>query len=186
MSEEATSWMISQLCRLCCRPAILQSDGEPSFVAVTTASLLEAPSVEMVLRESPVGEHATNGVAESAMREVKRQTRTLKFTLEAHMGRIVETHSILRCIPMMPPDGISFFREGIIPSRLGWKNLVAEFGESVYDRPPVARAVARGMQPKLYVGRYLGHPARTGSILTMTTEGVVKAAGFRGKYFENR
>ena len=35
------------------------------------------------------------------------------------------------------------------------------------------------MQPKLYVGRYLGHHARTGSIKTMTTDGVVKPAVLR-------
>ena len=35
------------------------------------------------------------------------------------------------------------------------------------------------MQPKLYVGRYLGHHARTDSILIKTTDGVVKAAKFR-------
>ena len=42
------------------------------------------------------------------------------------------------------------------------------------------------MQPKLYVGRYLGHHARTGSILIMTTEGVVKNTGFRRTNEENR
>ena len=50
-----------------------------------------------------------------------------------------------------------------------WKKLVAEFWEFVYCRPAVAR-VASGMQPKLYVGRYLGHHARNGSILFMTTD----------------
>ena len=67
-----------------------------------------------------------------------------------------------------------------------WKKPVAEFGESVHHRPAVATAVASGMQPTLYVGRYLGHHARTGSILIMTTEGVVKAAGFRRMNEENR
>ena len=42
------------------------------------------------------------------------------------------------------------------------------------------------MQPKLYVGRYLGHHARTGSILIMTTEEVVRAAGVRKMNEENR
>ena len=59
-----------------------------------------------------------------------------------------------------------------------WKKLVAEFGESVYYRPVAARAVGSGIQPKLYVGRYLGHHARTNSILIISTDGVVKAAGF--------
>ena len=62
----------------------------------------------------------------------------------------------------------------------------AEFRESVYYRTVVARAAASGMQPKLYVGRYLGHHARTGSILIMTTEGVVKVAGFRRMNEEDR
>ena len=66
-----------------------------------------------------------------------------------------------------------------------WKRLIAENGESVYYRPAVARAVATGMQPKLYVGRYLGHHAKTGSILIMTTDGVVKAAGFRRMHEES-
>ena len=46
-----------------------------------------------------LAEHATNGVAESALREVKRQTRTLKFVVKAHVGKIVESHSILKWIP---------------------------------------------------------------------------------------
>ena len=51
-----------------CRRALMQSDGEPSIVALKTATLLASPLVEFVLRECPTGEHATSGVAESAMR----------------------------------------------------------------------------------------------------------------------
>ena len=53
-------------------------------------------------------------------------------------------------------------------------------------RSAVARAVASEIQPKLYVGRCLGHNARTGSILIMTTDGVVKAARLRRLNVENR
>ena len=112
--------------------------------------LLAAPFLELVLRESPVGEHATNGVAESGMREVKRQTQTLEFALEAHVGKIVKSHSILRWIPLMASDAISFFRIGrdgftaeMRRSGRAWKKFVAEFGESVYCRRAVARAVAK-------------------------------------------
>ena len=59
-------------------------------MALKTATLLASPFVELVLRESPVGKQATIGVAESAMREEKRQMRFLKFALEAHVGKIVE------------------------------------------------------------------------------------------------
>ena len=102
---------------------------------------------------------------------MKRQTRSLEFALEAHVGKIVESRSILKWIPTMAADAISFFRIGrdglkaeMRRSGRAWKELVAEFGESVHCRPAEARAVASGMQPKLYVGRYLGHHARTGSL----------------------
>ena len=79
--------MVSLLRRLGYRRATLQSDGEPPIVALKTPPLLAAPFVELVLRERPVGEHATNGVAESAMREVKRQPRTLKFCFGSACGK---------------------------------------------------------------------------------------------------
>ena len=79
VSKYATSWLVSLLRRVGYRRAILQSDGEPSIVALKTSTLLASSDVEFVLRESSIGEHVTNGVAESAMREVNRQTRTLKI-----------------------------------------------------------------------------------------------------------
>ena len=176
VSEYATSWLVSLVRRLGYRRAILQSDGEPSIVTLKTATLLASPSVGLVLRERPVGEHVMNGVAESAMREVKRPTRTLNIALEAHVGKTVESHSILKWTPTMAADATSFFRIGkdgltaeIRRSGRAWKKLFAELVKFVHYRQAAARAVASGMQPK----------ARTGSILIMTTEGVVKAAGFR-------
>ena len=71
-------------------------------------------------------------------------------------------------------------------SSRAWKKLVADFGESVYYLPAVARAVPSGMQPKPCVGRYLGHHVRTSSILIMTTDGVVKTAGVRRMHEESR
>ena len=94
------------------RKAILQSDGEPSIVVLKTATLLASPFVELVLRESPVGERATNRVAESSMREVKRQTRTLKFALQTRVGKFVGSDSTLKWIPTMASDAVSFSRIG--------------------------------------------------------------------------
>ena len=106
-----------------------------TIVALKTATLFASPFVELALRESPIGEHATNGVAESAKREVKRQTRTLiKFAREAHVGNIVESHSILKWIPTMAADAISFFmigKDGLTAemrrSGRAGKKLVVEF-----------------------------------------------------------
>ena len=155
VSGYATSWLVSLLRRLGYRRAILQSDGEPSIVARKTATLLASSFVELVLRESPVGEHATKGVAESAMREVNRQTRTVKFAIEAHVGKIVESQFILKWIPTMAADAISSSRIGRVGltaemRRCGraWKKLVAEFEESVFYRRAVARAFVSGMHCK--------------------------------------
>ena len=119
----------------------MQRNGGPSIVALKTATLLAGPRVELVLRGCPVGEHATKGVAESAMREVKRQTRTLKFALEAHVGKIVGSPSTLRWIPTIS-DAISFFRIGrddlmaeMLRSGCAWKKLVSEFGK-IRPLPP--------------------------------------------------
>ena len=65
----------------------MQSNREPSIVALKTVTFLAFPFAESVLRRSLVGEHATNGVAESAMCGVERKTRTLKFSLEAQCGK---------------------------------------------------------------------------------------------------
>ena len=101
-------------------------------------------------------------VAERAMREVKRRTRTLNiFALEAHVGKIVESHPILRWIPVMVSDAICFFSSGrggltaeMRRSGRAWKKLVAEFGESVNCRSAVAGAVAGVMLQNLYIGRF--------------------------------
>ena len=147
-SEYGTAWMVSLLRRLGDRRAILQSDGKPSTAALKTATLLADPLVELVLRESPVGEYPTDGVAASAMREVKRQTRVLKFAVEAHTGKIGEAHPILKWMPTVAADAIRFFRNGrdglpaeVLRSGRSWKKLVEDFGKPVFFLPATATAV---------------------------------------------
>ena len=185
-TDYAVKWLCGLLRRLGYRRLILQSDGEPSVCALKNAVVLSMREVEIVLRESPAGEHQANGVAECAVREVKRQVRTLRYALEECLGPVPEEHPMLRWLPMAASDAISFYRigkDGLTAEvrRTGrpWKKLVAEFGEHVYYRPAAAQQQRSGMQAKLYLGRYLGHHARTGSILIMTANGVVTAAGFR-------
>ena len=187
MSEHATSWLVSLLRRLGYRRAILRGDGGPSIVALNTSTLLASPFVELVLRESPVGEHATNSVAGTAMREVMRQTRTQKFGLEAHVGQIVEPHSILRWIPSMAPNAISFFRIGtdgltaeMRRSGRAWKKLVAEFGESVRLVPPSSsKRSCKWNATKAACWTVSWTPRANRQHSHHDTDGVVKVAGFR-------
>ena len=109
VSEYATPWLVSLLRRLGYRRAILQSDGEPPIVALKTATLLAFQFVELAFCVEAELEGTPRMVL---LREVKRQTRTLKFALEAHAGKIVESHSILEWIPTMAADATSFVRIG--------------------------------------------------------------------------
>ena len=111
--------------------------------------------------------------------------RVLRYALEEHMGPVKDDHPILRWLPTAAADAISRYRlgrDGLTAEqrRTGrpWRKMIAEFGERVHFREAQARATPSGMQPKLFTGYYIGHHARTGSLLIMTTNGVVKATGF--------
>eukprot|EP00971_Amphidinium_carterae_P269608 5348467-Amphidinium_carterae.1 len=68
---------------------VLQSDGEPAMIGLKDAVRMQAVDLELILRESPVGDHLelilrespvgdhqANGAAESAIRRVKDMART--------------------------------------------------------------------------------------------------------------
>ena len=57
----------------------MMSDGEHSIVALKEQAARGA-GVENVPQESPVGDRRSNGLAEFAVREVKRQVRVLRGT----------------------------------------------------------------------------------------------------------
>lgn len=187
VTDHSCKWLAGFLKHLGYRRLVLHSDGEPSICALKTATVLRLAGVEVVARESPVGDHQANGEAECAVREIKRQIRVLRYALEERIGGPVrKDHPILSWLPMLAADSLSRYRVGrdgrtAEVRRIGrpWKKLVAEFGERVRFRPALAEPLASGMQAKLQTGYYIGHHARTGSLLVMTAGGVVKAVGFR-------
>ena len=184
--DHAAKWLSSFVRHLGYRRLHLQSDSEAAIIALKAASALMLPEVEVLMRESPPGEHASNGEAEVAVREIKRQIRTLRFALEARLGKeIGDEHHVLSWLPMAAGNAISHFRLGsdgataeMRRSGRAFKKSVAEFGEQVHYRALEAKASKSGMAPKLHDGIFLGHHARSGALLIMTTSGVVKAAGF--------
>ena len=53
-----------------------------------------------VPQESPVGDHRSNGLAENAVREVKRQVRVLRSSLEEMIGKVLrEDDPVLAWLP---------------------------------------------------------------------------------------
>ena len=55
-------------------------------------------------RESPVGDHQANGDIETAVKEAKRQVRTLRYATEAHIGRKLKaTEPLAVWLPQAAP-----------------------------------------------------------------------------------
>lgn len=160
--------------------ALFQSDGEHSIVALKTQAAAAA-GVECVPRESPVGAHAENGLAEQACKEVKRHVRVLRSSLEEKLGQALgDTDPVLAWMPRHVGDLLNRYRKGsdgktpeYRRSGKAWRKPAIAFGERLYYRE-----VGEGVR-QLQVGRYIGHHGRTGSLLVMTDSGVKRGTGIR-------
>ncbi|CAK0893991.1 unnamed protein product [Prorocentrum cordatum] len=189
--KKVTNFMIkilmSFILHLGYRRLIFQSDGEPAIVALETAVAVATPTVEFLPRESPAGEHQSNGGIEVAAREVKRQVRANKYALEAKLGRKVDDdHPILKWLPQDAVACIGRCRRGTDGltgeqrrSGRDWKKLEAEFGERVMYRPLAPGGRRSTMEERMKSGNSLGYHMRAGALLAMTVGGAEKAQGFK-------
>ena len=159
---------------------VMQSDGEPSIVALKTAAA-DAAGVECVPRESPVGEHQANGLVENACKEIKRQVRVARSALEEKVGRpLSDSDPVLAWLPRHVGDLMNRYKKGTdgkTPEsrRTGkqWRKPAISYGERLYYR--MVGENVRGLK----VGRYIGHHGRTGSLLVITADGVQRGTGIR-------
>ena len=77
------------------RRMVVKSDQEPAILKRIEATARERHQ-DITTEQSPVGEHASNGVAERAVQAIQGQARTFKLALEARTGKsICETSDIL-------------------------------------------------------------------------------------------
>ena len=149
---------------------VSKSDGEHSLVALKQAVSDSMPGVEMVMQESPVGDHQANGEAENAVKEVKRMVRVLRATLEERIGKKLPVdHPLWTWLPRHAAACLSRYRIGpdgrtTEQRRTGraWAKAAVEFGERIHARPAVAQEPRSGFAPKMVEGRYVGHQSRTG------------------------
>ena len=78
---------------------LLQSDGEPSIVALKVQAATAA-GVEGVPRESPVGDHQGNGQIEQVCKEIKMHIRVGRSALEEKLGQpLGDTDPMLAWMP---------------------------------------------------------------------------------------
>ena len=131
-------------------------------------------------RAAPVGDHPANGDAECAVRELKRQMRAVRYALEKRLGRqLAGDDPMLTWIATFVGDTIARYRkgpDGKTPwereTGRKWSRQTLEFGERIFIKENRARPNNKSWEPKMVEIRYVGHHARTGSVIGLTSEGV--------------
>lgn len=173
-----------------------QKYGERSLVALKTKAAQDI-GVAAIPEESPVGDSQANGEIESAVKEVKGQIRAVKSQLEENLGFAIDVkHPIFSWLPTYAVDMIS--RHRIEPDgrtaekRRTGKNgrrPAFQFGESIFVKVTMSKTETKcrgSYEMVMNEGRYIGHHGRTGALLTMTLEGILRGAGARRRPVEER
>ena len=183
----AVNFMLGVLDEVGYKRLILKSDNEPAIKALKDA-VKAASQVDVILEESKTGDSQSNGLAEVAVRESKRQCRAMKSALQEHLGvEIGEKHPILSWLARHGNFLISRYRVGQ-DGKTGyeklkgkkWRRPVVTFGERVWFRPLKSYMAGKSdLEDKLYTGRYVGTHGRNGDVLIMTKDGVLKGGSIK-------
>lgn len=117
---------------------------------------------------------------EVGVRELKRQMRAIRFSLESKLGSsIPNDHAILAWLPSFAAQAINIFRadaSGKTPyeREFGrkWNRPALEFGELVYIREAEERTGKKDWQERLTKARFVGHHSRTNAVLGLAADGL--------------
>lgn len=168
---------------------ILTSDNEPAILALKNEVKAQAKDLEIIMQESPTGDHSANGSVEVAVRDEKRQARALLSELEENLGKLEDTHPLLTWLSRHASFCLGRFAiqdDGRTPyQRLTgrkWNRPMVTFGERIYFRPLDAykskdSEIERkegDLGRRVLSGHYVGTHGRNADVLVMTTPGVIK------------
>ena len=127
------------------------------------------------------GDHMANGRVEMVVREVKRQCRTLRIPAEQDKGVRIEDDSPL--LSWLPRFAAQVMNKMIIGKdgktsemrRTGrrWRKPMAQFGETVWFRK-IGEDGVSSRASRMTQGIFVGHHDRTGAVLCITKNGVVR------------
>eukprot|EP00959_Pyramimonas_sp_CCMP1952_P058688 1225336-Pyramimonas_sp.AAC.1 len=158
----------------------MKSDGESSILALKKAINDGLPGCDVIFQESPVGDHATNGTIENAVKQIKGQVRVLVFAMQNHWGRKLPfNHLLISWVPRAAASVINRLRVDS-SGRTGeerrtgrkWERSTVAFGERVRVRPIRVELKKEDLKPRMVEGLYLGHASRSATVLIMATQGV--------------
>ena len=168
---------------------VFMSDTEPALVKLKQDAAVKLRNVEVVHRTAPVGDHRANGNAEVAVREIKRQMRSIRISLEQKLkGKISNTSPLLAWMAPFAAHAINCYRRdatGKTPyeKEFGrkWSRPALEFGEVTYMREAVEKdgKPKRDWEQRMIEVRYVGHHSRSGAILGLTPDGLRVGAAVR-------
>ena len=170
------------------------SDNEPALLAIKEAVVQRLKGIEMVPKQSPVGDHRANGSIEVAVRELKRQMRAFRLSLESKIGVCLsKDNPLLAWVASFAAEAINVHRtdasgKTAYEKEFGrrWDRPSLEFGEQVYIKEAVDRGVKLDWSSNLVPVRFVGHHARTNSILGLTEDGLKIGAAVKRAAFDER
>eukprot|EP00971_Amphidinium_carterae_P115368 2284902-Amphidinium_carterae.1 len=158
-TDFATAKFVEWLRSLGHRRVLLQSDGEPAMIALQDEIRMQAVDLELILRESIVGDHhwQGNGAAEMPRSQV--------IGIENHLGaRVPHGHALMLFALTRAAKCINCYRlgaEGKTPEELrtgrAWRKTMAAFGEMVLGFPLKEDSRKRDVEPKAVPGLYCDH-----------------------------
>ena len=133
-------WVSSKI--LVFRRIILKSVDEQSTKALQDAVIHACVGVEVIPEGPPEGDHMANGRVEMAVREVKRQCRTLRiFAVQDTSVRIADESPLLSWLPRFAAQVMNEMRIGkdrktseLRRTGRRWRKPMAQFVEKVLFR----------------------------------------------------
>ena len=141
------SFLVGFIKDVCFCRLILKCDNEPSTIALQDAVIHACVGVEVIPQGPPEGDHSANGRVEMAVREVKRQCRTLRISAEQNTSvRIADDSPLLSWLPRFAAQVMNKMRIGkdgktseMRRTGRGWRKPMAQFGEKVWFRKIVRK-----------------------------------------------
>ena len=170
------------------RRMIFKTDQEPAITALRER-IIEAlgKKVEVIEEESPVGDHQANGEIENAIKELEKQIRVLKDSVERKSQLVIkDDHPIMAWIPQHAGFLLSRFQVSsdgkTAYERLkgkAYRRPLVDFAERVLFMPIVHGGRLNKLEIKWEPGRFVGIRPRSDEALMMTERGIEKARSIR-------
>ena len=176
----------------------LQTDGEPAIVALARALIKDKSKdvkdiqTQISLRQSPPGSHASNGIAEAAVKNIEGLVRTMSSDIGDKYNTRVEANSailgwIIRHAAWVQnrfvykASGRTAFEE---LKMVKYISPVLQFGESVLAR---RSGVPDNRLSSAWIsGLWLGRSSQTNEHIVGTSSGIVMARTVKAKPDEDR